>query len=283
MCLCTAAHVHDQPRLGRPRRRDVEVDARCRGGSRASRIARARLAAMRSTRCSSSTLSIARVVEPHEQIAVARGRRAAAGLSGSTRLDLDRGRAEPVVVREPTIERAARRAPMPSQARRTRPCCEQLAEHPRRGLDGDREADALRARDDRGVDAEHAAARVEQRAAGVAGVERRGVLDDAVDQAVVAAAQRCGRAPTRRRSTPSTRSRAGCRSRPRAGRRAARSRRRPAGTATARRAQRAARPGRARGRSPDRRRSPAPSAVSPAGVRTRSSRAAATTWLFVST
>ena len=89
-------------------------------------------------------------------------------------------------------------APTPSHARRTRTVLQQLAEHPRRGLDGDREADALRARDDRGVDAEHAAAAVEQRAAGVAGVERRGVLDDAVDQPVALAAQ----AAAERRHTP---------------------------------------------------------------------------------
>src|SRR5258706_13974978 len=93
-----------------------------------------------------------------------------------------------MVVREPAIERPPRRAdaePRPAHAA----VLQQLAEYPRRGLDGDREAEALRARNDRRVDAEHAAAGVEQRPARVAGVERSGVLDDAVDEPVRAAAQ----------------------------------------------------------------------------------------------
>ena len=49
-------------------------------------------------------------------------------------------------------------------------------------LAADGEADALRRGDDRGVDADDLAARVEQRAAGVAGIERRVGLQDVVDQ-----------------------------------------------------------------------------------------------------
>ena len=66
----------------------------------------------------------------------------------------------------------------------------QLAEHEVRGVGRDREADALRALDDRGVDADHLAARGDQRPAGIARVERRVGLDHVVDQPAGAGAQR---------------------------------------------------------------------------------------------
>ena len=62
-----------------------------------------------------------------------------------------------------------------------------LGQHVLRRVGGDREADALRAHDDGGVDADHLAARVDQRPAGVAGVERGIGLDHVVDQAAVLA------------------------------------------------------------------------------------------------
>ena len=169
--------------------RDGDVEPRRGGSPRARRACGAGRAVSRRRRCRSSTPSIGVPSKRDDQIAVdeAGARRRAAG---STDMHLDRGRAEARGASRAGDRAGGARAPTPSQARRTRPCCEQLAEHPRRGLDADREADALRARDDRGVDADHAAAPVEQRPAGVAGVERRGVLDDAVDQAAVAAAQR---------------------------------------------------------------------------------------------
>ena len=76
----------------------------------------------------------------------------------------------------------------------------------------------------RGVDPDHAAAAVDERAARVAGVQRRVGLDDVVDdprRARPTARAATGRAPTRRPRSPSPRSRADCRSRRRAGRRAA--------------------------------------------------------------
>ena len=172
-------------------------------------------------------------------------------------------------------------APMPSHARRTRPCASSWpSTHAAVSTAIAKPRPCERAMIAVLTPSTRPRA-VEQRAAGVAGVERRGVLDDAVDQPVRPCRAGCGRAPTRRRSTPSTRSRAGCRSRPRADRRAARARRRPAGTPVASSA--LDRRARARGRSPDRRRRRAPSAVSPAGVRTRIAAAPATTWLFVIT
>ena len=73
-----------------------------------------------------------------------------------------------------------------------------LADQPRGDeLDGsrrDREADALRHADDRGVDADDLARGGDQRPAGIAGVERRVGLDDAVDQPARAGAQASGRA-----------------------------------------------------------------------------------------
>ena len=66
--------------------------------------------------------------------------------------------------------------------RRTRPCCSSCGMTQLRGVDRDREADRLRAADDRGVDADHLAARVQQRPARVARVERRVGLDHVRDQ-----------------------------------------------------------------------------------------------------
>src|SRR5665647_3920280 len=97
--------------------------------------------------------------EFHEQVTVAEtrtGRRAV----GLDRLDLDGRGTEAVVVREATIERPADRTDAEPRAANAA-VLEQLAEHPRCGLDGDRKANALRARDDRGVDADHAAGAIE--------------------------------------------------------------------------------------------------------------------------
>ena len=60
---------------------------------------------------------------------------------------------------------------------------DQFAEDEARGVAGDGEADALRAGDDRGVDADDLAARRDQRAAGIAGIERGVGLDDVLDHA----------------------------------------------------------------------------------------------------
>src|SRR5271156_2991397 len=50
-------------------------------------------------------------------------------------------------------------------------------------VDRDGEADSLRGQYDRGVDADYLAARVDQRSAGVTGIERGVGLNDVVDQA----------------------------------------------------------------------------------------------------
>ena len=71
----------------------------------------------------------------------------------------------------------------------------QLAEHELGRIGGDREADALRALDHGGVHADHLAMRRDERAARIAGIERRIGLDHVVDQAAGARAQR---APERR-------------------------------------------------------------------------------------
>src|SRR5206468_3964362 len=69
------------------------------------------------------------------------------------------------------------------------PVGEKLVHHPFGGLSGDGEAEVLGEGDDGGVDADDPAAAVDQGAAGVAGVERRGVLDDAVDEAALLGAE----------------------------------------------------------------------------------------------
>ena len=65
----------------------------------------------------------------------------------------------------------------------------QFAKHKACGIGGDRKADALRAHDHRGVYADDFAVRRHQRAAGIAGVERRIGLDHVVDQPAGARAQ----------------------------------------------------------------------------------------------
>ena len=56
-----------------------------------------------------------------------------------------------------------------------------LAGDEMRGVGSDRKADALRAHDDRGVDADHLARRGDQRAAGIARIERGVGLHDVLD------------------------------------------------------------------------------------------------------
>ena len=70
-----------------------------------------------------------------------------------------------------------------------------LGQHELRGVAGDRKADALRAADDRGVDADYLGRRRHQRAAGIAGVERGVGLDHVLDGP---AAHRANRAAQRR-------------------------------------------------------------------------------------
>ena len=67
---------------------------------------------------------------------------------------------------------------------------QQLAQHERGSVRGDREADALRALDHRGVDAHDLASRRHQRAAGVAWIERGVGLDQVLQLAPALAAQR---------------------------------------------------------------------------------------------
>ena len=78
----------------------------------------------------------------------------------------------------------------PRYDRRTRPSRISFADHEAGGVDRDREADALRRQDHRGVHADHPPARVDQRPARVARVERRVGLDDVVDQPPRLRAQR---------------------------------------------------------------------------------------------
>ena len=70
------------------------------------------------------------------------------------------------------------------------PVREDLRQHVQRRIGRDREADALRAHDHGGVDADHLAGRARERAARVAGIERGVGLDDVADQAAVLRAQR---------------------------------------------------------------------------------------------
>src|SRR5215208_8231561 len=67
---------------------------------------------------------------------------------------------------------------------------EDLGQDEKSGVARYREADALRAHDHGGVDADDPPARIDERAAGIAGVQRRIGLDDVVDQAAIAGAQR---------------------------------------------------------------------------------------------
>ena len=66
----------------------------------------------------------------------------------------------------------------------------QFAQHEACCVGGNGKADALGADNDGGVDADHLAARRHQRAAGIAGIERRVGLDDVVDQPAAARTQR---------------------------------------------------------------------------------------------
>ena len=93
-----------------------------------------------------------------------------------------------------------------------------LGQHVLRRVGGNREADALRAHDDGGVDADHLGARVDQRPAGVAGVERGIGLDHVADQAAVLRAQRAPDRADDAGGDRRTRSRTGCRWRWRSGR-----------------------------------------------------------------
>ena len=100
----------------------------------------------------------------------------------------------------PARRRVAARPRTPRNGRRTRPSRLELGEHALDRRDRDREADPDAARravagGDLRVDADHAAGGVEQRAARVAGVERRVGLDDVLDRE----AARRGDAPLQRR------------------------------------------------------------------------------------
>ncbi len=66
----------------------------------------------------------------------------------------------------------------------------QLGGHPLDGIGGNRKADALRPSDDRRVQADDPAVRIDQRPTRVTGVQRRGVLNDILDQPPVNAADR---------------------------------------------------------------------------------------------
>ena len=57
-------------------------------------------------------------------------------------------------------------------------------------VDGNREADSLRGQDNRRVDADYLAARVDQRSAGVAGIQRGVGLDNVVDQSARSRSER---------------------------------------------------------------------------------------------
>ena len=59
---------------------------------------------------------------------------------------------------------------------------QELQHHPLHRVDRGGEADALRARDDRRVDADHLAVRIDQRPAGIAGIEGRVGLQHIIDQ-----------------------------------------------------------------------------------------------------
>ena len=119
-----------------------------------------------------------------------RSRLFAAGLSGSivaTRMPLD----DSQTVEADDLPRDRRvlsgdahvRAPNPAVAN-------QPADDELRGVRGDRKTQPLRAGDDGRVDADHFAARVDERSAGVSRIERRVGLDDVVHQAARSRSQR---------------------------------------------------------------------------------------------
>ena len=132
-------------------------------------------------RCTSSTVSDGPLVDRDDEVAVAktgaRGRR--------TRLDardLDRALVgEPERANQAAIERT--RLPAEAQIGSHHPTVrEKLWNHRGGRVDRHGEADALGHREHRSVDADHPAAGVDQRPAGVAGIERDVRLDDAVDE-----------------------------------------------------------------------------------------------------
>jgi hypothetical protein len=69
---------------------------------------------------------------------------------------------------------------------------DKFSEHETCRIGGHREANSLRAGDDRGVDADHLALRRDQRAARIAGIESRIGLNHIVDQTAVATGGCCG-------------------------------------------------------------------------------------------
>ena len=69
---------------------------------------------------------------------------------------------------------------------------EQLADHPFCRVDSRGKTNRLRLRDHRGIDADHAALGVDQRAAGVAGIERGVGLNDIVHEPARRCPQACG-------------------------------------------------------------------------------------------
>ena len=146
------------------------------------------------------------------------------------------------------------------------------------GVERDREAHALPGQDRGRVHADRGAAVVDERAARVAGVERRVGLDHVVDQAARAACAASGRARSRCPPSPSPGSRRDCRARSRAARRAA-----PASPPSATGRARARRRAGARGRSPGRRRQRAPASGCRLRSVTRELARPCTTWLFVTT
>ena len=78
-------------------------------------------------------------------------------------------------------------APMPSCRRRTLPCVRISVDHPLGRVRRNRKADPLRHRDDRRVDAHDQPARVDERPARIARIDRRRVLHDVLDQPSIAA------------------------------------------------------------------------------------------------
>ena len=80
--------------------------------------------------------------------------------------------------------------PDPRCARRTRPSRIKRDDDALGRVGGDGEADALRRQDDRRVDADDVARRIDQRPAGIAGIERGIGLDDVVEQTSRLAAHR---------------------------------------------------------------------------------------------
>jgi hypothetical protein len=96
-----------------------------------------------------------------------------------------------VEARDPPVERPV--APRDPEERAPHAAAgEELRHDPRRRVGGDREADPLRHRDDRGVDPDDVRARVDERPAGAPRVERRRVLDDVLDEPAGAAPQGAG-------------------------------------------------------------------------------------------